>query len=186
MRTKLLELRPYLLGVNEELYKMFQEIPKFEEFNQTNEFYGLSVEDLRLKICNCMKNEYGINSKNHETFIMNFVFYVEGYPVGYAGMKIKLNKYWVVHTATIWYKIRPTERNKGYGTKLVRKLVKRANDLGITYVKASVSSDNIASQKILLKNNFEQYFEEYENYFYKIQLREEPIITEKKKFKWEN
>ena len=38
MKYQLLELRSNLL--NDELFNMLQEIPKTDEFEQTNEFYG--------------------------------------------------------------------------------------------------------------------------------------------------
>ena len=177
MKTKIVELRPYMLGESVEIYKMFQEVPEKEEYNQTNEFYGLDPESTRIKICEMMQKEYCINTKTAESPSIIYVFYVDDRPVGFAGMKMKINRYWVVHSATIWYKIRPSERGKGYGTRLVDKLVKRANDFGLTYLNASTSIDNYASRRILVKNGFSISNQESNTIFYKLQLKEEPIIT---------
>lgn len=180
MKTKIVELRPYMLGESVEIYKMFQEVPEKEEYNQTNEFYGLLPDETRAKICEMMKKEYCINSKNSESPSFIFVYYVDGRPVGFAGMKLKVNRYWVVHSASIWYKIRPSERQKGYGSKLVRKLIKRASDLDLTYLHASTAIENLPSRKILEKNGFQKTNEESNTVFYKLQLKEEPIVTNKK------
>ncbi|MBQ7307643.1 MAG: GNAT family N-acetyltransferase [Clostridia bacterium] len=184
MKTKIVELRPHMLGESVEIYTMFQELPEKEEYNQTNEFYGLSPNETREKICEMLKKEYCIDSKSSDSPSIIYVFYVDNKPVGFAGMKLKINRYWVVHSATIWYKIRPSERRKGYGTKLVKKLIQRCIDLGITYVNASTSVDNIASRTILAKNGFTFTNEQSNTVFYKLQLKDEPIVTSKAKGKF--
>lgn len=183
MKTKIVELRPYMLGESVEIYKMFQELPEKEEYNQTNEFYGLSPTETREKICETMKKEYCIDIKSNDSPSIIYVFYVNDNPVGFAGMKFKINKYLSIHSVSIWYKIRPSERKKGYGARLVDKLIQRCLDLDITYMNASTSIDNYASRKILLKNGFVEINQESNTIFYKLQLKEEPLaIKQKGKF----
>ena len=183
MKTKLVELRPYMLGESVDIYKMFQEVPEKEEYNQMHEFYGLNPNDARDKICEMMRKEYGIDKSTEPPTIL-FVFYIDSTPVGFAGMELKINKYWTVHSATIWYKIRPTERHKGYGTRLVHKLVKRAIDLDLTYIHASTAEENLPSRAILKKNGFVITSEQSNTIFYTLQLKDEPIVTNKAKGKF--
>ena len=49
--------------------------------------------------------------------------------------------------------IRPSERNKGYGTKLVSLAIKKCNELGINEVLMVCDKNNIYSSKTILKNN---------------------------------
>ena len=183
MKTKLLELLPYMLGESTDIYKMLQEVPEKEEYNQMNEFYGLNPADTREKICEMMRSEYGITKSSQPPTIL-YVFYVDSKPVGFAGMELKINKYWTVHSATVWYKIRPSERGKGFGTRLVYKLIKRAIDFDLTYVNASTAEENYASRAILKKNGFIITSEQSNTIFYSLQLKEEPIVTNKAKGKF--
>ena len=49
--------------------------------------------------------------------------------------------------------IRPSERNKGYGTKLVSLAIKKCNELGINEVLMVCDKNNIYSSKTIIKNN---------------------------------
>ena len=176
MKTKLLELRPYMLNETVEIYKMFQETPEKEEYDQTNEFYGLSPELTREKICEFMRKEYSIGEKNGDETQVIYVFYVDNKPVGFAGMHFKFKRYINSYSATIWYKIRPSERRKGYGTYLVKKLIKRCSDFDLNFINASTSVDNIGSRRILIKNGFTQTNQQSNTVFYKLVLKPEPVV----------
>jgi len=52
----------------------------------------------------------------------------------------------------IGYSIRPSERNKGYGTKMLKLALQKARTLGIERVLITCGKDNIASQRVILKN----------------------------------
>ena len=49
--------------------------------------------------------------------------------------------------------IRPSERNKGYGTQLVKLALEKCKDLDIKKVLMVCDKNNIASSKIIIKNN---------------------------------
>ena len=48
--------------------------------------------------------------------------------------------------------IRPSERNKGYGTELVRLALEECRKLGINRVLMTCDKDNIASARTIVKN----------------------------------
>ncbi len=50
------------------------------------------------------------------------------------------------------YLIRPSQRQKGYGTQILRLTLERLKQVGTTRVLISCDSQNIASQKIILAN----------------------------------
>ncbi len=52
----------------------------------------------------------------------------------------------------IGYDVRPSERRKGYGTKLLALTLNRAQDLGLKEVIITCDSDNIGSVRIIEKN----------------------------------
>ena len=52
----------------------------------------------------------------------------------------------------IGYGIRPTERNKGYGSIILRLALEKARKLGIKNVLITCAKDNIASAKVVQNN----------------------------------
>lgn len=52
----------------------------------------------------------------------------------------------------IGYDIRPSERRKGYGTRVLSLTLAKALEIGITRVLVTCASDNMASAKIIQKN----------------------------------
>ena len=52
----------------------------------------------------------------------------------------------------IGYGVRPSERNKGYATRMLRLTLDKARALGIHRVLVTCDADNIASQRVILKN----------------------------------
>lgn len=158
---KLLELRTYMLDVNNDLYEMFQEMPYKDEFRQTNEYNGKTKEYIKMDIINRMKTAYSLNLKRNILPNETYILYVDDKPVAMAGLRLKLNKYWLIHSGNIWYKTRPSERGKGYATTMVKLLIERAKEFGLTEIFASCDGENYASRKVLLNNNFEKYNCEY-------------------------
>ena len=52
----------------------------------------------------------------------------------------------------IGYNVRPSERQKGYGTLVLKLTLEKAKDLGLDKVLLTCDTDNIASAKIIEKN----------------------------------
>jgi predicted acetyltransferase len=52
----------------------------------------------------------------------------------------------------IGYAIRPSERQKGYGTRLLAMTLDKARDLGLSRVLVTCDTDNLASARIIRKN----------------------------------
>ena len=50
------------------------------------------------------------------------------------------------------YSVRPSERKKGYATEMLRILLKRAKEIGLTEIILSAKESNVASIKSIVKN----------------------------------
>lgn len=56
-------------------------------------------------------------------------------------------------TGQIAYSVRPAERNKDYGTEILRLLLIKCEELGMKEVYVSCVKSNIASEKVILNNS---------------------------------
>ncbi|WLD94355.1 GNAT family N-acetyltransferase [Alkalihalobacillus sp. AL-G] len=52
----------------------------------------------------------------------------------------------------IGYGVRPSERRKGYATKILEQALKKTAELGIEKVLVTCNKDNVASERTILKN----------------------------------
>lgn len=50
------------------------------------------------------------------------------------------------------YSVRPSERRKGYATEMLRLILKKASDAGLSEIHLSVERDNTPSVKTIIKN----------------------------------
>ena len=70
----------------------------------------------------------------------------------------------------IGYAIRQTERNKGYGTKILSLLLVECKKLNITKVQIGANANNIASNRIIVKNGGILFRSTGIKNFYRIEL----------------
>ena len=74
------------------------------------------------------------------------------------------------HGGHIGYGIRASERGKGYATKMLELTLIEAKKLGINEVLITCNPDNIASQKVVLKNKGVLEKKTEDSYYYWIDL----------------
>jgi len=72
--------------------------------------------------------------------------------IGKASVRHKLTKVLRLWGGHIGYEIRPSERKKGYGSKILALSLKKAKKLGIKKVFVTCNEDNLGSKKIIEKN----------------------------------
>lgn len=72
--------------------------------------------------------------------------------VGHTNIRHELNDYLAKIGGNIGYYIRPSARNKGYGTKILKLALIKAKQLGLQKVLITCDQYNIASKKIIEKN----------------------------------
>jgi predicted acetyltransferase len=72
--------------------------------------------------------------------------------LGIVNIRHRLNDYLTYYGGHIGYGIRPSERNKGYATQLLSLALKKCVALGLKRVLIICHKENIASEKVILKN----------------------------------
>ena len=72
--------------------------------------------------------------------------------IGWTKIRHRLNENLLLQGGHIGYSIRPSARNKGYGTKILELTLAEAKSMGIDKVLITCDDDNIGSAKIIEKN----------------------------------
>lgn len=72
--------------------------------------------------------------------------------VGTSRLRHWLVPHLEVEGGNIGYDVRPSERNRGYGTVLLALTLEKARDLGLAEVLVTCDRDNIASVRVIEKN----------------------------------
>ena len=72
--------------------------------------------------------------------------------LGVARLRHELNDHLLITGGHIGYDIRPSERRKGYGTRILELALNRARARGLTRVLVSCLLENIGSAKIIERN----------------------------------
>ena len=157
MEYKLLELRSYMIDNNSGVYEMLQEMPKVDEFEQTNAYHGLSKEETKKLINKMMQHAYGFNNSEDYPKCENFILFADNKPVVIGGLMLEMTDFWRKHRGHFWYKTRPSERKKGHGTKFLELLVNRAKELGYKELFSQCDINNYGSNKVMLNNGFKTY-----------------------------
>lgn len=81
--------------------------------------------------------------------------FVDGRPVGIGKLRHYLNDALRVRGGHIGYTIRPSERRKGYGTVILRELLREARNKAIHEALVTCDEGNLASRKIIERNGGE-------------------------------
>ncbi len=93
-----------------------------------------------------------ISEQNNKKHYMHIIRDENNICIGRINLFILENN---LKTAELGYRIGKNQRNKGYATKAVEIVLKKAfTSYGLNKVIAGVGSYNIASKKVLLKNGF--------------------------------
>jgi predicted acetyltransferase len=120
------------LSVNDgyDIFNMLQEIPK-DENGFINNINGLTFNDYKKWLIksdlDSKKTEIEDGWKVPQSI---FWFFVDDKPVGMGKIRHFLTDRLLQEGGTLGYTIIPDERNKGYGTILLRELLKEANYVG--------------------------------------------------------
>jgi predicted acetyltransferase len=69
--------------------------------------------------------------------------------IGRVSIRHELNKELLMHGGHIGYAIRPSQRKKGYGVKILELGLEKARELSLTRVLLTCDSTNVGSRKII-------------------------------------
>lgn len=154
------------MGIKE--YEMYQDIPA-KESGSTNECYGISYENFKeylLKEITRKNNQV----TSEDTPTITYIMYVDNNPVGIICLRTQIDDNWKKWSGNFYYKIRKSERNKGYGTEILKLGLKEFKNLGFKEVYGQSSKGNIASAKVIENNGGILINESNGNRYYKIKI----------------
>ncbi len=142
------------LDINDsnDIYLMLQEIPQ-EENGFMNSAHGKTFEEFKTWLI-----ESDSSSKTKELVdgwkvpSSTYWLYVNGTPVGMGKIRHFLTEKLLEEGGHIGYAIRPSERNKGYGTILLKRLLSTAKNMGIDNILLTIRNDNVHSLKVAISN----------------------------------
>ena len=110
-------LKEINLKMGKKEYLMFQEIPSHES-GATNLCHGASFEVFPSYLEQLICNKY-LKINRYGTPTITYIMYVNSYPIGYLGIRTEINDDWLKWSGNIYYSVRPSEREKGYATKML-------------------------------------------------------------------
>lgn len=135
-----------------------QVLDMINEINQTDQnFEGLGLlrniktyEELLIELNNNKIHGTSTPPKIHQT---TYGLFKNDKLIGGFNLRKELVGNTINHGGHIGYLIRPSERRKGYGTKLLELALIKAKELNINKVLITCSINNKASEKVILNNN---------------------------------
>lgn len=136
--------------MGKDIYDMYQDIPK-EEIGSTNKINGCSLEEF-FEVLKTYKDEEENINKELNTTTNRYILYVDNRPVGEIGIRTSLNDFWMNKGSQIYYKIRISDRNRGYGTKILELALDECKKIGMEKVRINCDDTNLASRKVVEKN----------------------------------
>lgn len=149
-------------------YIMYQEIP-YEENGAYNYAKGLSYHNYK-EFLKEKEEEKMIKLTEKDTPRISYIFYVDDEPVGEIAIRPVLNDYWKIYSGNIGYKIRPSKRNQGFGTMMLKYALEECKSLNMHNVLLQTNLENTFSQKVI-ENNGGRLVEAKDNTcFYEIKL----------------
>ena len=143
-------LKPLSLSDDIEIYTMLQEIDANDN-GFHNIVFGMSYDQFK----EWLKREYAVDNGNLQDWMVpqtSYWLYDDNKPIGCGRLRHRLNDKLAESSGHIGYAIRVTERKKGYGTLLLSLLLEECKKLKINHIQIGANSNNIASNKIILKH----------------------------------
>ena len=113
-----MKLIPLKDCINKNLYNMYQNIPK-EELGSFNKMNGVSYDEFK-DICKEYIKEETIKNEKFDTTTNRYILVDNDELIGEVGIRTTLNDFWINKGSQIFYKIRLSKRNKGYGNEILR------------------------------------------------------------------
>jgi predicted acetyltransferase len=151
-KTKNIRLVKPSLELQSEYMDMLHD---FDFANETRDHQELQLaqENFPAYVSNCRKWEKGIDLP--DKWVPSSSFWLirsNNLILGVSSLRYRLNKRLRVFGGNIGYKIRPGQRQKGYGTKILELTLAKAKTFGLKRVLVTCDDNNIASAKIIEKN----------------------------------
>lgn len=136
-----------------DIFEMLQEIP-MNENGFINSVYGKTYEEYKQwLVSNEAFSKFTDLEDGWKVPTSTYWLYVDARPVGTGRIRHFLTDKLREEGGHMGYAIRPSARNKGYGTILLRELIPEARKLGIDKALITIKNENVGSLKVAIANN---------------------------------
>ena len=112
----------------------------------------IKADDFGNSVRRAKEHVYGVGLPEGWVPASTYWLVRDGIPVGTCHLRHELNDFLENYGGHIGYSVRPSQRNKGYGTQILRLAVEKASGLGIERVLVTCDDDNIASVRVIENN----------------------------------
>lgn len=147
------ELRKLTVNDGVDIYEMMQEIPK-DENGFMNSIYGKTFEEYKKWLVYNDASSKAVGLEDGWKVPTNIYWlYVDGHPVGMGKLRHFLTDNLREEGGHAGIAIRPAERNKGYGTILLKLITEEAKKMNIDKLLVTIRNNNYSSLKVALRNN---------------------------------
>lgn len=146
------ELKKLAINDDVDIYEMLQEIPK-DENGFINTVNGMTFEEYKKWLIRSDSMSKGIGLEDWQVPSSSYWLFVDGHPVGKGNIRHFLTDKLRAEGGHIGCAVRPSERNKGYGTVLLKMIIEEAREMSIGKVLLTVRNSNTNSIKVALNNN---------------------------------
>lgn len=146
------ELRKLKISDGMDIYEMCQEILK-DENGFINSVNGKTFEEYKKWLIRSDAMSMGMGLKDWQVPSNTYWLFVDGYPVGIGKLRHYLTDKLRAEGGHVGYAIRQSERNKGYGTTLLKMIVEEAKSMNINKILLTIRNNNVNSIKVALNNN---------------------------------
>ncbi len=152
MRPTFLELRKLGPDDGRDIYEMLREIPA-EESGFESPANGKSFDEYKLWLQKCDQSSKQVGIVNGWKVPQTvFWLYEDGRPVGFGKIRHFLTDALRKGGGNVGYAVRPSERGRGLGTKLLALLIVEARKIGVESLLLTVRNGNTASIRVALAN----------------------------------
>ncbi|WP_426348767.1 GNAT family N-acetyltransferase [Alloiococcus sp. CFN-8] len=146
------QLRKLTIKDGMDIYEMLQEIPRNED-GFINSVNGKTFEEYKSWLTSSNNTSKGIGLPDWKVPTTIYWLYADGQPVGIGKLRHYLTDKLKEEGGQLGYSIRPSQRQKGYGTILLNMLIKEAKKMNIPNLLLTIKNTNTPSIKVALNNN---------------------------------
>ena len=147
-----MKLRRPTLADKEAILSM---VAEFEATQSAHDggFWGAENFDYEEWLEICHNKEMGIGLPENRVPSIQFVLFDKsGHALGFLNLRLRLNEGLLNYAGHIGYSIRPSERGKGYAKEALRQGLQVAKEKNIKRALVTCSTENLASQAVILAN----------------------------------
>jgi len=143
-----LYLRQLSITDGEDIYQLLQQI-EANEHEFKNDAFGMDCSEFKEWLE--LQDNWANNRCLPEGYVPQTIYWLfqNDTPVGFGKIRHRLNEHSRIIGGNIGYAIGKPYRGHGYGTELMKLLVIKADELGVTEKLATVEKDNPASKKAI-------------------------------------